>query len=131
MHKMNIKIHERHVQESGDASFVYTIDSVSGYNIEDGVKRSVFGGHASFPYNKQFSSPEELIDYAVKRLHIGKRDNLTITLDDNPYVLFITFDFGAGSTKFRDILTVSATETRKADSSAYKDKFETAISNRG
>lgn len=131
MHKMNIKIHERHVQESGDASFVYTIDSVSGYNIEDGVRHSVFGGHESFPYNKQFSSPEELIDYAVKRLHIGKRDNLTITLDDNSYYLFITFDFGAGSTKFRDILRVSAIETRTATPSEYKDKFETAISNRG
>lgn len=131
MHKMNIKIHERLVQESGDASFVYTIDSVSGYNIEDGVKRSVFGGHANFPYNKQFSSPEELIDYAVKRLHIGKRDNLTITLDDNSYYLFITFDFGAGSTKFRDIFRVSAIETRTATPSEYRGKFETAISNRG
>ena len=128
---MNIKIHERNVQESGDASFVYTIDTVTGYNIEDGVKRSVFGGHESFPYNKQFSSPEELIDYAVKRLHVGKRDNLQITLNENPYVLFITLDFGTGTTKFRDILTVSAKETRKAPPSEYKDKFETAISNRG
>jgi hypothetical protein len=102
-----------------------------GYNIEDGVKRSVYGGHESFPYNKQFSSPEELIDYAVKRLHVGKRDNLQITLNENPYVLFITLDFGTGTTKFRDILTVSAKETRKAPPSEYKDKFETAISNRG
>lgn len=131
MNRLKINIHEHRVRESGDSTFVYTIESVMGYNIEDGVKYSVYGGHESFPYNKTFTSPEELIDYAVKRLHIGKRENLQISVKDNSYVLFITFDFGKGSTTFRDILTVSAVESRKATPSEYKDKFETAISNRG
>lgn len=132
---MQIKVKEYKARESDETSLVYTLENAMGYHTENGVKRNVYGGYSGIGglANKQFRDPEDLIDYVLKKLRLGKKDQQTlkITTDSNDYRVFITFAWGTGNSTYEEMITVKATITKDAKPNEYVGEIEQAISNRG
>ena len=132
---MQIKVREHKVRESDETSFVYILENAMGYFIENGVRRNVYGGYSGIGglVNKQFRDPEDLIDYVLRKLRLGKKDQQTlkITTDKNDYRVFITFNWGTDSSTYEEMITVAAIVTKDAKPNEYIGKIESAISKRG
>lgn len=132
---MQIKVKEHKVREADETSFVYTLENAMGYHIENGVRRNVYGGYSGIGglANKQFRDPEDLIDYVLRKLRLGKKDQQTlkITTDKNDYRVFITFNWGVGSSTYEEMITVDAMVTKDAKPNEYIGEIESAISKRG
>lgn len=88
-----------------------TVSSVVGYNTDKAFSSedTIYGGHlkGGIPYNKEFESPEELMDYLFSKLKVN---SAKASVDVMPYDknMAISISFESPTTKFRDVFIVNA-----------------------
>lgn len=118
---LKIKLHE-----SNNPSMVYTVSSVVGYNTDkaSGSEATIYGGHikGSIPYNKEFESPEELMDYLFSKLKVN---SAKASVDVTPYDknMTIAISFESPTTKFKDVFTVTAYRKVSATGAEMAQEF--------
>lgn len=122
---LKIKLHE-----SSNPSMVYTVSSVVGYNTDkdSGSEATVYGGHlkGGIPYNKEFESPEELMDYLFSKLKVNS-DKASVDVMPYDKNMAISISFESHTTKFRDVFTVTAYRKVSATGAEMAQEFNKIV----